>query len=265
MTDFLITHENSLRLGCFLGLLILFASLEVVFPFKSRLYSRKKRWLSHLLLTVLNSALLKIIFPLAAVGAAHYGATQNIGLLRGMAHWPALLLSLLALDLMIYAQHVLLHHVPLFWRFHKMHHSDPELDVTSAVRFHPFEIIFSMSLKMIFIVLLGPPLAAVIIFEILLNGLALFNHSNLRLPTAFEKILRLFIVTPAMHWIHHSVEVHETNSNYGFNLSLWDRIFRTYKARPDAGYGGLVQGLKEYHAKPPLGILSLLKLPFKKV
>lgn len=265
MTDFLIDHENSLRLACFLGLLVLFAGLEVVFPLKSRFFSRKKRWISHLLLTLINSTLLKIIFPLAAVGMARYAAQENIGLLHDLPLWPAFLLSLLALDLMIYGQHVLLHHVPLFWRFHKMHHSDPELDVTAAVRFHPVEIIFSMSLKMTFILLLGPPVVTVIIFEVLLNGLALFNHSNLRLAPAFEKILRLFVVTPAMHWIHHSVEPHETNSNYGFNLSLWDRIFKTYKARPDSGYDGLVQGLNEYRRKPPLDILSLLRLPFKKV
>jgi len=166
------------------------------------------------------------------------------------------------LDLLIYLQHVIFHHVPLLWRLHKIHHIDQEIDVTTGLRFHPLEIILSVLIKSTAVILLGVPVMAVVIFEILLNGTAMFNHGNIKLPATIDRILRWIIVTPDMHRVHHSVIMSETNSNFGFNLPWWDRIFRTYQAQPAAGHDGMKIGLQDYQAVEKTGLWSLMIIPF---
>ncbi len=263
--NFLSEYEQLLRPGIFLGLLIILAGAEFLFPLAKRKCSRPLQWFTNLSIVVLDSIALKLLFPLLAVGIAQYATNNHIGLfnLIDLNYYVVVILSLLLLDLLIYAQHVLMHKVPLLWRLHRMHHTEIGLDVTSAVRFHPIEIILSMLIKMLFVLILGIPVGAVILFEILLNGLALFNHSNLKLPATLEKFLRLFIITPEIHWVHHSQIVCETNSNYGFNLCFWDKIFSTYNDHPTLSYQKMEQGLSEFGLEKPISLPELLVSPFK--
>lgn len=264
--NILIEFEQIIRPGIFLGLLVLLACAEFFFPLAKRKCPRVRQWMINLSIVLIDTFTLKLIFPVLAVGVAQYASEHSVGLFNFIElPFPVTLLtSLLMLDLLIYGQHVMIHKVPLFWRFHRVHHTELGLDVTSAVRFHPVEIIISMLIKMAFVLLMGIPVVAVIIFEVLLNGLALFNHSNLKLPKSVDKILRYLIVTPETHWIHHSEIVKETNSNYGFNLIIWDKLFSTYRARPEVDYPQMQQGLKEFGLKVPLSLYQLLILPFKK-
>ncbi|WP_372881145.1 sterol desaturase family protein [Psychromonas sp.] len=263
--DVLIEFEQVIRPAVFLALLVLLAAAEFFFPLAKRKCTRAYQWGINLGMVLLDSLILKLIFPLLAVGVAHYAAEQGLGLFNLVALPVAvtLLLSLLMLDLLIYGQHVLMHNLPLLWRLHRVHHTELGLDVTSAVRFHPIEIVISMVIKMIFVLLMGIPVAAVIIFEILLNALALFNHSNIKLPKAVDAILRKLIVTPEVHWIHHSEKVRETNSNYGFNLIIWDKLFSTYIAKPQVDYPKMQQGLRQFGLQKPLSLYQLLILPFR--
>jgi sterol desaturase/sphingolipid hydroxylase (fatty acid hydroxylase superfamily) len=264
--NLLIEFEKIIRPGLFLGLLVLLASAEFLFPLAKRKCIRSHQWMINLSLVLIDTFTLKLIFPLLVVGIAQYATEHSIGLFN-LIELPfpvTLLTSLLMLDLLIYGQHVLMHKVPFFWRLHRVHHTELGLDVTSAVRFHPLEIIISMLIKMAFVLLMGIPVVAMIIFELLLNSLALFNHSNLKLSTSVDKFLRKLIVTPEIHWIHHSQVVKETNSNYGFNLIIWDKLFSTYTPRPSVDYPQMQQGLKEFGLKVPLSLYQLLILPFKK-
>ncbi|MCP4323146.1 MAG: sterol desaturase family protein [Alteromonadales bacterium] len=202
--------------------------------------------------------------PLLPVGIALYANEHKIGLFNQL-DLPYLLvftLSLLLLDLLIYSQHLLFHKVPFLWGLHRMHHTEIGLDVSTAVRFHPIEMIISMLIKMSFVLLMGMPIEVVIVFEILLNGFALFNHSNLKLPATLDKFLRKLIVTPEVHWIHHSPIKQETNSNYGFNLIIWDKIFSTYIEKPCLGYQQMQQGLHEFGLNKSLTLPQLLIEPF---
>lgn len=263
--NLLIEFEPIIRPGIFLGLLVLLASAEFLCPLAQRKCKRAHQWMINLSIVLIDSLTLKLIFPILAVGVAQYATDYSLGLFN-LIELPfpvTLLISLLMLDLLIYGQHVMMHKVPLFWRLHRVHHTELGLDVTSAVRFHPIEIIISMLIKMAFVLLMGIPVVAVIIFEVLLNSLALFNHSNLKLPKSVDTFLRILIVTPEIHWIHHSERVKETNSNYGFNLIIWDKLFSTYTARPTVDYPQMQQGLREFGLKVPLSLYQLLILPFK--
>lgn len=262
----LFLSESALRLGVFVGLFLLFAALEALAPRRVPSFSRRKRWPTHFAITFLNTVtlrLLSIALPFLAVGAAADASALGVGLFNMVSFpvWQETLAAIVLLDLAIWAQHLVSHKVPLFWRFHRMHHADPDLDVSTAIRFHPIEIAASMVLKIGLVYLLGPSVWAVIIFEILLNGTALFNHANLRLPLRLDAGLRLLLVTPDMHRVHHSVDRTEHDSNYGFALSIWDRLFGTYSAQPKAGHDGMEIGL-QWQDDRPTGLLWSLKLPF---
>jgi len=267
MTDFILNNETSLRLGAFLSILLFMMAAEALFPRKQRALGRGRRWLSNLLLIIIDGLFVRIIFPIVAVGAAAFAAKNGWGLFN-ITHWPIWLeitLVIIILDAAIYWQHVAFHRVPLFWTFHKVHHVDRDIDVTTGSRFHPLEIGASLIYKMALVILLGMPVLAVIIFEVILNVCAMFNHSNVKLPIGFDRVLRRFIVTPDMHRVHHSTIMDETNSNSGFSLSLWDRIFGSYTAQPKEGHDGMTIGLEEHQTQGPASLSWSLMLPFKPV
>jgi sterol desaturase/sphingolipid hydroxylase (fatty acid hydroxylase superfamily) len=260
-------NEALIRLSVFLALFGLFAVLEGVLPKRARVQARGGRWFTNLSITVLNTAalrLLSVVLPFLAVGAAVDAWRNGWGLLNAVAWplWVEVLLTILVLDFAIWAQHWLTHRVPLFWRFHRMHHADRDMDVTTALRFHPVEILASMGLKIGLVYALGPQPVAVVLFEVLLNGTALFSHSNLRLPLWLDRVLRLVLVTPDMHRVHHSVIRVEHDSNYGFALSVWDRIFRTYRGQPVGGHDAMVVGL-QWQDEKPAKLGWALWLPFR--
>lgn len=260
-------NEAAIRLGVFLTLFTLFAGAETLAPRRARQLARSRRWLTNLSITVLNSVLLRLMaigMPLLAVGAA-LDADRNGWGLFNTVNWPGwieVIVSVLILDFAIWTQHLITHKVPVLWRLHRVHHADRDMDVTTAIRFHPVEIALSMLLKIGLIYLLGPSALAVLIFEILLNGTALFNHSNLKLPLAVDAVLRRVLVTPDMHRVHHSVLRDEHDSNYGFALSIWDRMLGTYVAQPKRGHGAMTVGLKWQDDRPARLGWSLW-LPFR--
>ncbi|MDG1707465.1 MAG: sterol desaturase family protein [Emcibacteraceae bacterium] len=263
--DTLIENERNIRLGVFLSLLILFGVLEFIIPLAKRRARRWSQWFNNISITLINTVIMRLLLPVMAVGISQYAATNEYGLfnLINIGLWPAFILSLLMLDMLIYGQHVMMHNVPLLWRLHRMHHTELGLDVTSAVRFHPIEILISMLIKMAFVLIMGIPAAAIIFFEVILNGLALFNHSNIKLPAFLERQLRKIFITPEIHWIHHSEIQNETNSNYGFNLVFWDKLFGTYIDKPTLDYPQMQQGLNEFGLEKPLSLAQLLISPFK--
>ncbi len=266
MQAFIEANEAAIRLGFFLGIFAVMALWELAAPRRALTVSKAVRWLNNLGLVALNTVLLRLLFPAAAVGVAAWAQQQGWGLLNHFAppFWAAVLISVVAMDFVIWLQHVMVHAIPLLWRLHRVHHADPDYDVTTGARFHPVEIVLSMLIKFATILLLGPPLAGVILFEVILNGMAMFNHGNVRLPEAADRVLRTLLVTPDMHRVHHSVEDDETNSNFGFNLSLWDRLFGTYRAQPRGGHEGMRIGIHRYHAPADVSWLpGLLSLPFK--
>ncbi len=262
-------NETTIRLSIFLGLFVLFALAEHLVPRKSRTQPRSTRWVTNWGMTVVNTVTLRLmafLLPLLAVGAAVDAGKNGWGLLNWL-DWPLwieVIVTVLFLDFAIWAQHVITHKVPLLWRLHRVHHSDTDIDVTTAIRFHPIEIALSMFLKIGLVYLLGPAAVAVILFEIILNGTAMFNHSNLALPLWFDKILRRVLVTPDMHRVHHSVHRHEHDSNYGFSLSIWDQMFGTYVAQPSEGHDDMKIGLRWQDDKPSKLGWSL-RLPFGKL
>jgi sterol desaturase/sphingolipid hydroxylase (fatty acid hydroxylase superfamily) len=213
----------------------------------------------------LNALVVRLLFPAAAAGAALAAEVHGWGLLHvaPVPGWLGLVVSVVALDLVVYAQHLVFHRVPWLWRLHRVHHSDVDFDVTTGLRFHPLEIVASMLVKMAAIVALGAPALAALVFEVVLNASSMFEHANVRLPAWSDRLLRALIVTPDVHRVHHSTEVDETNSNYGFNLSIWDRLFRTYRAEPRAGQDGVVIGLPIFRARREARIDRLLTQPFR--
>lgn len=265
MSDFLLAHETVVRLGVFAGIFAVMALLELMAPRRQQTVSRVKRWPGNLGIVVLNTLLTRLVFPMTAVALAALGEATGWGLFHaiGMPAWLAILLGVILLDLAIYLQHVLVHAVPALWRLHRMHHADLEFDVTTGARFHPIEILLSMVLKLMVIAALGPPAVAVLIFEILLNATAMFNHSNVRLPDGLDRALRLIVVTPDMHRIHHSVVPRETNSNFGFNLPWWDRLFGTYRAEPAAGQMGMTIGIEQFRDVSEQRLDRMLTQPFR--
>ncbi|RMH61172.1 MAG: sterol desaturase family protein [Zetaproteobacteria bacterium] len=252
------------RLGVFTGMLLLMGLWESLRPFRPSRIPRWRHWLGNLSLLACDAVLLRLLFPGGAVLGAWWAARQGFGLL----HWLQVpepwagFVALIALDGLIYAQHVAFHRIPWLWRLHMVHHADQALDVTSGLRFHPLEIVLSMAFKLAVIALLGAPPWAVLLFEIVLNGMAMFNHANVCLPRRIEPIVRALFVTPEMHRIHHSIAARETNSNYGFNLSLWDRLFGTYVAAPAVGHRGVRIGLTPFLAAPTHRLSWMLRLPF---
>jgi len=257
-------YEGLLRLGIFAGVLVLMMALESLWPRRTRRCDRLLRWPANFTIAMLDTVLLRLLFPAAAVGFAAVMAERGIGLFNQVSA-PGLVViiaSMLLLDLTIYVQHVVFHRTPVLWRIHRMHHTDLDVDVTTGARFHPLEIVLSMFIKCGVIAISGAPAVAVLWFEVLLNACSMFNHANLRLPVQLDHIVRKLIVTPDMHRIHHSVRPAETNSNYGFNLSCWDRLFRTYTEAPAAGHEKMQLGLAEWQTTDELRITRMLALPF---
>ncbi len=259
-------NESLLRLTLFLTVLILMMVLETLFPKKGRTQKRKDRWVSNLLLVGLGSLALRVLFPVLAVGVAFTAHSKGWGLLNmfDIPVWAGFIVALILLDLSVYLQHVGFHKISFLWAMHRVHHADRDIDVTTGVRFHPFEIIVSMLYKMAVIILLGPSVIAVIVFEIILNVAALFNHANVRLPLKLDRFLRYFIITPDMHRVHHSVNIEETNRNYGFSLSIWDYVFNTYEAQPKNGHSDMKIGLSEFQTTDPNRLFWLLTLPIQR-
>jgi sterol desaturase/sphingolipid hydroxylase (fatty acid hydroxylase superfamily) len=260
----LIDNEVAIRIGAFLGVLALMAIWEVSAPRRRPGPEKAARWVRNLGIAVLNSAIVRLIFPVVAIGLAALAAGRGFGLMNAtpLPGWLALVLGVLVLDLAIYLQHVLFHAVPALWRLHMMHHADLDFDLTTGVRFHPVEILLSMVIKLAVVAALGPPVLAVLLFEVLLNATAMFNHGNVRLPLGLDRWLRLLVVTPDMHRVHHSVVPAETNSNFGFNLPWWDRLFGTYRAQPAAGHEGMTIGLEHLRDPARLTFVRMLALPF---
>lgn len=265
INDFVMGHEIAIRLGFFLGVFAVMALWEIAAPRRALTVSKVVRWANNLGLVFLNSFILRLVFPVAAVGLAALATQENWGLFNVyQIPWAiAVVLSVVVMDFVIYLQHVLVHAVPTLWRLHRVHHADLDYDVTTGARFHPIEIVLSMLIKFSTIMVLGPPVVAVVIFEVLLNAMAMFNHGNVRIPGGLDTVLRWLIVTPDMHRVHHSVEDDEANSNFGFNLSLWDRLFGTYRDQPRAGHDGMTIGIHGYRDMKQVAWLSgMLLLPF---
>ena len=263
MNSLIMDHEVPLRLLFFLGIFICMAAWEILAPRRSLSQSKQVRWANNLGLTLLNTLLLRLVFPVAAVGVALHASERGWGLFNTLPvpDWLGGLFSLLVLDLLIYSQHLFFHKVPLLWRLHRMHHTDLDLDVTSGFRFHPLEILLSMAIKMGIVAALGAPAWSVILFEVLLNGTSLFNHANIALHPEADRILRLAVVTPDMHRVHHSVIIRETDSNFGFNFPWWDRLFNTYRAQPAAGHTAMTIGLANYREPKWLQLPWMLAVP----
>ncbi len=248
MTDTILANEPTIRLAFFLSILIAMAFWEVAAPRRRIKIPRLIRWTNNLGVVVIDTILVRLTYPIAAVGLALLAEQNGWGLFNilDVPGWVAILISIIALDFAIYLQHVLFHAVPALWRLHRMHHADLGFDVTTGLRFHPIEILLSMGIKMGVVVALGPPAVAVLIFEVILNATAMFNHSNIRIPEGIDRVLRLFVVTPDMHRVHHSVIRSETDSNYGFNLPWWDRLLGTYTAQPKGGHEGMTIGFEQF-------------------
>ena len=268
--EFASISEGALRLGAFAGIFAVMALLELLIPKRRLDHKKSQRWFTNIAIGGVDSVIVRLmslfVIPLAAVAAALWLETKGWGLmyLVSWPDWVEILLAVIVLDMAIYWQHVASHKIPMLWDFHKMHHSDVDFDVTTAIRFHPVEIALSMLYKIVLVFILGPSAIAVVIFEIVLNGCAMFNHSNVAFPRWFDAILRLVLVTPDMHRVHHSIIHSEHDTNYGFNLSVWDRIFRSYTAQPEKGHLDMTIGLKTYQSEAPTGLAWSLTLPFRK-
>jgi sterol desaturase/sphingolipid hydroxylase (fatty acid hydroxylase superfamily) len=256
-------HELVFRLASYAGVFALMATLETLAPRRRLRTAKGARWLSNVSITVLDTLLVRLLFPAGAVAFAVTAAARGWGLFNVLELPPLLetLLAVAALDLVIYGQHVVFHLQPLLWRLHMMHHADLDIDVTTGARFHPLEILLSMGVKFVAIVALGASPAAVFAFEVILNAMAMFNHSNVALPLGADRAARLLVVTPDQHRVHHSVIIREMNSNYGFNLSLWDRLFGTYRPQPARGHDAMTIGLANYRDPGRLTLPRLLALP----
>ena len=257
--------EATTRLAIFAGLFVVLAACEYFVPRRELKPLKARRWFTNWTIVLIDSLLVRLLFKTAAVGGALWAAERGIGLFNSIdaPYWLAFAVSFAVLDFAVWLSHLASHKIPLFWRIHRMHHSDVDIDVSTAIRFHPIEIVLSMVWKYAVVLALGAPAASVLVFEIVLNGGAMFNHSNFRLPLWLDRWLRLIIVTPDMHRVHHSVIPQETDSNYGFNLSVWDRMFKTYIAQPERGHDGMTIGLKEWQDERPADLVWALGVPFR--
>ena len=262
--EVLLSQEPMVRMGAFASIFVLMALWELAAPRRERHVSKGYRWLNNLGIVAVDSIAVRVVFPTAAVGVALFAEAQGWGLLRllEIPYWLVIVLSVIILDFAVWAQHVFFHAVPALWRLHRMHHADLEFDITTGLRFHPVEILLSMFIKAGVIVMLGVPALAVLLFEVLLNATSVFNHGNVRMPQRLERVLRWIVVTPEMHRVHHSWYANETNSNFGFNLPWWDRIFGTYRAQPRDGHEGMTVGLNLFRDPKELGLDRMLWQPF---
>ncbi|HUT49365.1 MAG TPA: sterol desaturase family protein [Alphaproteobacteria bacterium] len=265
MAELLLANEPLIRICFFLGILVAMAVLEAAAPRRRREIPRLLRWANNLGVVVVDTILVRLTFPIVAVGLAVLAEERGWGLFNAIETpaWLVVVVSLLALDLAIYLQHVMFHAVPALWRLHRMHHADLEFDVTTGLRFHPIEILLSMGIKLAVVAALGPPAVAVLVFEVLLNATAMFNHSNVRIPLGLDRVLRWIVVTPDMHRVHHSIHPDETNSNFGFNLPWWDRMLGTYRAQPREGHEAMTIGIEQFRAPRELWLDRMLIQPVR--
>jgi sterol desaturase/sphingolipid hydroxylase (fatty acid hydroxylase superfamily) len=266
MSETLLGNEPLVRLLVFAGVFAAMAAWEMVAPRRQTRLGRGVRWPGNIGVVVLDTLLVRLVLPTTAVGVALLAEARGWGLFHALG-WPAWLgvpLAVMALDLAIYLQHVLFHAVPALWRLHRMHHADLELDVTTGARFHPIEILLSMGLKLGVVAALGAPALAVLVFEVLLNATSMFNHSNVRMPASLDRALRWLVVTPDMHRVHHSIAAPETNSNFGFNLPWWDRLFGTYRDQPEAGHEAMIIGVEQFREPVEQRLDRMLTQPFRK-
>ncbi|MEW6593372.1 MAG: sterol desaturase family protein [Thermodesulfobacteriota bacterium] len=260
----MMAHEAMIRLLTFFSILALVALGEMLFPRRVLRTGKRVRWLSNLGVVAVGTLTVRLLFPVLGVEVAAAAREQGWGLLNVLVLpiWLEVTLGILALDLVVYLQHAMFHTMPILWRLHMMHHADLDIDVTTGLRFHPMEIVISMVIKMTVIAALGPSVVTVILFEIILNGTAMFNHGNVKLPLALDRYLRLLVVTPDQHRVHHSVAIRETNSNFGFNFPWWDRIFGTYRAQPVMGHEGMTIGLAQFRDPARNNLWHMLIMPF---
>jgi sterol desaturase/sphingolipid hydroxylase (fatty acid hydroxylase superfamily) len=268
LTEFVLSQEQVIRLAAFFSTLAAMATWELLAPRRELTVPKAKRWANNLALLLINSVLARVAFPAAAVGFAAFAEARSLGLLRiwEIPEALAILASVVLLDFAIYLQHLVFHALPILWRLHRVHHADLDFDVTTGTRFHPIEILLSMALKFLAIVTLGPPVLAVLIFETSLNVTAMFNHSNIRLPQKLDAILRSFLVTPDMHRVHHSIDRGETNSNFGFCFSVWDRLLGTYRRAPQLGHVAMIIGVSELRdPRSVVDLKGILAVPFELV
>jgi sterol desaturase/sphingolipid hydroxylase (fatty acid hydroxylase superfamily) len=267
LNDWIMGNEVPVRLSFFFGVFAIIAVWEILSPRRTLSVSKGVRWINNLSLTFFNSFILRLLFPAAAVGVALLAQQKGWGLLNNyeLPLWFSVVLAVIAMDFVIYLQHVMVHAIPVLWRLHRVHHADLDFDVTTGARFHTIEIILSMLIKFATIILLGPPLVAVVIFEVLLNATAMFNHGNIYIPEKVDRILRLFVVTPDMHRVHHSIKAPFANSNFGFSLPWWDRLFGTYIAQPVEGHIEMKLGVEDFRDPRQVDYLpGMLLLPFTK-
>lgn len=259
------SNEPFIRFGIFASVLVVMALWEVVAPRRAQALGRRQRWPSNFGVVALNTLLVRVPLPMGIVAVALWCEARGLGVMNlwALPDWLTIPLTVIVLDLAIYAQHVAFHAVPMLWRLHRMHHADTEIDVTTGARFHPIEILLSLLLKIALVILLGAPAAGVLAFEVLLNVTAMFNHSNVRLPAAIDRLLRLVVVTPDMHRVHHSVVPRETHANFGFNMPWWDRMFGTYRAEPEAGHDRMVIGLPMFRDPEEQRLDRMLTQPFR--
>jgi len=260
-----VQHEPLIRFGTFAAVLAVMALWEIAAPRRRQAFGRTARWPGNLGVVLIDGLAVRLLFPTAAVGVAMLAEAGGWGLFAALQVpiWVAVIASVILLDLVIYLQHVLFHAVPALWRLHRMHHADLEFDTTTGVRFHPVEILLSMVLKLAVVASLGAPPVAVLVFEVLLNASALFNHGNVRLPAGLDQVLRWIVVTPDMHRVHHSIIPRETNSNFGFNLPWWDRLFGTYRAQPAAGHDAMTIGIEQFRDPRELRLDRMLLQPWR--
>jgi sterol desaturase/sphingolipid hydroxylase (fatty acid hydroxylase superfamily) len=254
-----------MRLSSFAAILIVMALWEGAAPRRPRAVSRATRWPGNLGIVVIDTLIVRLLFPITAAGMALLASGRGWGLFHGFAlpRGAAIIFAVVLLDLAIYLQHVMFHAIPAFWRLHRMHHADLDIDVTTGVRFHPVEIALSLAIKLTVVAALGPPAIAVVLFEVLLNATSMFNHSNAMIPIGIDRMLRWFVVTPDMHRVHHSIVVAETNSNFGFNLPWWDRILGTYRAQPKAGHRAMTIGIDQFRDPSELRLDRMLLQPLR--
>jgi len=264
MNEYILVHEPAIRFGFFVAVLALIGFWEWIAPRRPYRTSKRTRWLFNLGIVLIDTLAVRLVFPGTVIYVASLNESSGGGFLipSGLPYWLSILIGIMLLDFTIYVQHAMFHAFPIFWRLHMMHHTDLDFDTTTGVRFHPLEILLSMAIKIAAVFVWGIVPLAVVLFEILLNATSLFNHGNVRLPPPIDRVLRFFVVTPEMHRVHHSVIIRETNSNFGFNLPWWDRLFGTYRSVPAAGHEGMTIGLSHFRDPGELTLPRLLILPF---
>jgi sterol desaturase/sphingolipid hydroxylase (fatty acid hydroxylase superfamily) len=257
------SNEAVVRFVSFLGMLALMAGWETVAPRRTLTAWKSTRWMTNLSLIFLSTFIVRLL-PFQAIGVALLAKDHGWGILNNasLPHWISVAVGVLCLDLAIYLQHAMFHAIPIFWHFHMVHHTDLDFDVTTGIRFHPVEMLLSMGIKMAAILFWGTSALAVVIFEVLLNATSMFNHGNVKFPVRLDGVVRLFVVTPDMHRVHHSVLVKEHNSNFGFNFPWWDRFLGTYRQKPEAGHEGMAIGLAQFRDTNALKLPRLLVMPF---